>query len=356
LLNSTFGFLNTINNLVDFIIYTGDTARHDRDSGQARTINDVLSDHATVIRYFTDNFNVSNVKFIPTIGNNDMFVREIEASGPDSFLSNLSSLWNPFNLNLGDAFNTGGYFVQDVIPGKLQVISANTMFFSKKNTAVPDCNVASGPGAIELVWLKTQLQAARNGNYNVYIIGHMAPTDDLGAAIFYPNCFTQYVNLLGSYSDVIVGHFNGHTNADSVAVIVQNANSTNSYSYVPLTPKGLGSLDLSQTPIVMVLNNAPSVIPFNNPAVRVYKYDTRKHHLGELQDYAQYYANLTTANLVKSVEYKLEYVYSEAYKQSGLGINDWTTIINGFQVPNSVSLQNYNSFEYVQPTADWWEY
>src|SRR3954469_11201731 len=100
---------------------------------------------------------------MPTIGNNDMFMHDVEAGGPSSFLSNLSSLWDPFNLNLDDAFNSGGYFVQDVIPGKLQVISANTMYFSKKNTAVPDCNVAGSPGATELTWLKAQLLAARNG-------------------------------------------------------------------------------------------------------------------------------------------------------------------------------------------------
>ena len=58
---------------VDFIIYTGDTARHDRDGKQDRTAQDVYEDHQLGADYFTKTFDFSRPEFklFPTIGNND---------------------------------------------------------------------------------------------------------------------------------------------------------------------------------------------------------------------------------------------------------------------------------------------
>ena len=37
------------------------------------------------------------------------------------------------------------------MPGKLKVISANTMYLNNKNKVVPDCNVMGSPNAGEIV-------------------------------------------------------------------------------------------------------------------------------------------------------------------------------------------------------------
>jgi hypothetical protein len=49
---------------IDFIIYTGDTARHDRDDNIGRSKSDVLDDHKTVVNYFKKTYDVSTIKLV----------------------------------------------------------------------------------------------------------------------------------------------------------------------------------------------------------------------------------------------------------------------------------------------------
>ncbi|RUP06327.1 hypothetical protein BC936DRAFT_140406 [Jimgerdemannia flammicorona] len=201
LVESSFGFMHEHLQNVDFIIYTGksnlrkslsrthyrmeipatdivivfaicpgDTARHDRDVVVPRTSTDVLSDHKMVVDYFHKNFDTKRVKFIPTLGNNDEYLHDQIAFGPQPLLTNLTKLWAPFNLNLGETFANGGYFTQDVLPGKLQVISMNTGYFYAKNLLVSDCDKAGSAGDVQLQWIQANLQKARHGHYSVYLM------------------------------------------------------------------------------------------------------------------------------------------------------------------------------------------
>ncbi|RUS26548.1 hypothetical protein BC938DRAFT_470626 [Jimgerdemannia flammicorona] len=203
---------------VDFIIYTeipatdiiigfticpDDTAHHisiDHDVVVSRTSTDVLLDHKMVVDYFYKNFNMKRITFvcirshlemiiysnsiahihssvalrylvqIPTLGNNDEYLHDQIAFGPQSLLTNLTKLWAPFNLNLGKTFANSGYFTQDILPGKLQVISMNTVYFYAKNLLVSDCDKAGSAGDVQLQWIQTNLQKARHSHYNVYLM------------------------------------------------------------------------------------------------------------------------------------------------------------------------------------------
>lgn len=100
---------------------------------------------------------------------------------------------------------------------------------------------------------------------------------------------------MGSYSDVIVGHFSGHFNCkwifnfiicilihffyikdDQLTAVLQNKND-GTYTRVA----ALGAEEVPMTAeeleiykVVGVLFNAPSVIPEHNPAIRIYTYET----------------------------------------------------------------------------------
>ena len=67
--------------------------------------------------------------------------------------------------------------------------------------------------------------------------------------------------------------------------------------------------------VVVGLFNAPSVIPVNNPAVRVYTYETEgnAYPVGTIRDWDQYYVDLEKANSNGNVTYQLEYKASELY-------------------------------------------
>lgn len=132
----------------------------------------------------------------------------------DSIFNQLKSIWQPLDLNLTSTFTTGGYFVQDIIPGKLTVINLNSMYFFNKNSDVSDCSSSSSPGAIQMQWLQSNLQYYKSqAGHQVYLMSHVPPIDDDGSELYLSSCYSQYLNLLGQYGSIIAGHFNGHTNS-----------------------------------------------------------------------------------------------------------------------------------------------
>jgi hypothetical protein len=116
---------------------------------------------------------------------------------------------------LNQGFSSGGYFVQEVIKGKLSIINLNSMYFFSKNDDVSDCGSSNSPSTTQMKWLETTLKsfAQKKGQHQVYIMGHVPPIDDDGSRLFKSKCYTQYFDLLGQYGNVIAGHFTGHTNS-----------------------------------------------------------------------------------------------------------------------------------------------
>ncbi|KAI8342778.1 Metallo-dependent phosphatase-like protein [Chlamydoabsidia padenii] len=317
LVDASFKFMKESLQDIDFIIYTGDTARHDRDDKIERKKSDVLDDHKTVVNYFKKTYDVSTIKLIPTIGNNDADEHN-DLTPKSSIYKSLESIWKPFDLNLGDTFHKGGYFVQDdVVPG-LRILNVNSMFFFKKNDAVKGCDKSGSPGGDQIKWIKKSLEAAKKDNVMVYVMGHVPPNDDDGSALFTSACYDQYYNLLGEYGDIIAGHFTGHTNNDMLTAVVPNGKS---YKPVPATKNNLKNLKVGK--VSTMLFNAPSIIPVNNPAIRVYEYETghgKQHPVGTILDWKQYYVDLDKANKRGTVKYELEYQASKLY-----GVNKFDT-------------------------------
>ncbi|RUP06328.1 hypothetical protein BC936DRAFT_140407, partial [Jimgerdemannia flammicorona] len=190
--------------------------------------------------------------------------------------------------------------------------------------------------------------------------------------------------MLGEFADVIQGHFTGHTNGknsnqpgfrdflasakndnlhlfhhslslldDMLSFIVRNQTSTGNYSLITLTGSSLPHIDLSTNPIVTVLNNAPSVIPVNNPALRVYDFETNPHEFGMLVDWTQYYANLTAANNKGKVVWQKEYQALKQYGLKGLFPQDYTKLVQGFLVPNSTTWAAYVKYITVGSGVIW---
>lgn len=343
LVDASFGFMKTqFANEVDFIIYTGDTARHDRDTAQPRTGADVLSDHKTVISYFTKTFDLSRVKLIPTIGNNDDLVHD-NTTLSDPIFPQLAKIWQPLGLNLENSttFLNGGYFFVDVIPGKLRVLNLNSMYFFAKNPAMTDnCNDASSPGGAELAWLTSQLQAANDGKYKVIIMGHVPPADDKSKPTYFPTCQSAYVDLLGKFasSNVISGHMTGHTNDDTLSFIT---GTSSPYTITTIDKKNIDSLP-TQDP-VLVLTNAPSLIPVNNPAMREYTFDPSS---GAFQDYTQYYTDLNSANNGSGVDFQVEYSFNDQYGTKDLSMSSLISVVK--DIRNQKHDKRYLNYVTVQ--------
>jgi hypothetical protein len=83
---------------------------------------------------------------------------------------------------------------------------------------------------------------------------------------------------------------------------------------------------------------------FKNPAFRVYKYSKSKpiNEPFKLIDYDQYYFNLTEANRLGTIEWKLEYNFKTSYKGivDDLSGNSMFNLFNAIKTNESV----YNQF------------
>ncbi|OAD79585.1 hypothetical protein PHYBLDRAFT_162642 [Phycomyces blakesleeanus NRRL 1555(-)] len=313
LIVDSFGFMKKELQNVDFILYTGDTARHDRDPDLLRTIEDVMTAHRVTALFFSQTYNLTKTRFIPTIGNNDVFKKD--NVGPDNTIfQQLQVIWSGLNLNLTNDFLTGGYFVQDIIPEKLQAISVNTIFFFEPNLEIEECKVEGSPGYLHISWIQRVLRDARKSERSIYIVGHVPPKDNTGNILYKSTCYDMYINLLGSYSDVIVGQFYGHTNSDALSVIVEDDNSDFSLISATNDKSQLRSTEMVKRKVVGVLFNAPSIIPVYNPAIRVFSYTIKSanHRTGTILDWIQYYADISSkAN--EPIKYVVEYVASELF-------------------------------------------
>ncbi|KAG2343606.1 hypothetical protein BDR05DRAFT_1059503 [Suillus weaverae] len=76
--------------------------------------------------------------------------------------------------------------------------------------AVGGCDYANpkDPGNIHLDWLEEQLEAFRARQMQVWITGHVPPSE------YFPECYYRFVELNLRFQDTILGNLYGHLNVD----------------------------------------------------------------------------------------------------------------------------------------------
>lgn len=94
----------------------------------------------------------------------------------------------------------------------------------------------------------------------------------------------------------------------------------------------------------IVLTNAPSIVPSNNPGFRVYQYDVRD---SKLQGWDQYWTNLNEDNTSGNVTWSKEYSTAAMYGVSRLDTAGWQQFITKLKI-NKKIFSKYQSFLHVQ--------
>jgi len=308
---------------VDFIVYTGDVPRHYFDKQIPLNPQDVIDAHIKLVKYFQSAVDLNRVKVIPTLGNHDVYVTDkMSDEYPNPLLDSLVKIWQPYRLNLGDSFRRFGSFVQPVSPG-LSVVSLNTLHWFVENPLAKDCDGKS-IGSAQLTWLEGVLKTAKQNSQRVYLMGHVPPIDETTKKVYLPQCLKEYVNLSGKYADVIVSQFHGHTDCDIFSFVVQSAGKTD-YDLITVTKKSPPQFAAGNAQkVVGVLNNGPSIIPDNNPAMRVYDYSPKD---GQILDYTQYYTDLNKANAEGKVQWQVEYKFKDTYNVNNWSLSDWSKVL-----------------------------
>ncbi|KAJ4205431.1 Endopolyphosphatase [Fusarium solani] len=203
---------------VDFVVWTGDTARHDSDEKLPRNSGHVLGTNRQVAQKIIDTFSDNgqlDIPVIPTFGNNDFLPHNIFYPGPNKWLKAYSEIWHRFiPEEQRHSFAFGGWFEVEVIPNKLSVISLNTMYFFDRNAGVDGCADTSEPGFKHLEWLSVQLQRLRERGMKAILIGHVPPARTENKQNWDETCWQKYTLWLKQFRDVVTGSVYGHMNID----------------------------------------------------------------------------------------------------------------------------------------------
>ncbi|KAF9259533.1 endopolyphosphatase [Marasmius fiardii PR-910] len=198
---------------IDFVIWTGDNARHDNDRKLPRTTFEIYDLNRAVAHKMKDVFSSKGIPVVPSLGNNDVWPHNILLPGPNAITSQFSSIWQEFiPFPYRQVFQRGAYYSVEVIPDHLAVVALNTMYFYDSNKAVNGCPYSepNDPGNLQLDWLEVQLGLFRERGLQVWLTGHVPPS----RGNYFPECYVRYVDLALRYQDTILGHLFGHMNAD----------------------------------------------------------------------------------------------------------------------------------------------
>lgn len=225
LVNATFKWINDhLKDTIDFIIWTGDSSRHDSDEEVPRTEKEIISTNEFLVRKFEEVFgkeddedptNDFTIPIVPNFGNNDIMPHNIMQPGPNKWTQKYLSVWKKFiPEEQRHAFSTGGWFSVEVIPNHLAVFSLNTMYFFEHNTAVDGCAERSEPGYQQMEWLRIQLQFLRERGMKAILMGHVPPARTEAKLLWDETCWQKYTLWLQQYRDVVVGSLYGHMNID----------------------------------------------------------------------------------------------------------------------------------------------
>ena len=344
---------NANNNNIDFILVTGDFARHSMDTLSqhlGRSIYDpVESILSTCIQSIQKA--LPNVPIVPVLGNNDVVpdyylgldqslekVNELEV--PDSN-SDSEAMLATVTFGLKDAFLTkdefftfqhGGYFSRLVdLPStttleeeeeeggsSILVLSLNTVLYSVNHQPDPESKGRRPEDPYgQFEWMKSQLQTAANPNskrriVGVYLAGHIPPS--IGSyrhsQLWHDQYLEEFFAILqdysqGTYTDEnttppILGNFYGHVHTEEFRLLTYDRDvlgdrrsATNESTFEGGGRNRTKTTDFQPLSIPVLVTSSITPIYGSNPSYRLVNYDDQS---GALLDYSTHYLDLERAN------------------------------------------------------------
>jgi endopolyphosphatase len=222
LINATFTWIDeNIKDQIDFVVWTGDSARHDNDEKIPRTDAQVTVLNTMMVSKFEEVFGEHGptsslrIPIIPTWGNNDIIPHNIFPPGPNKWTKEYLNVWKKFiPEEQRHGFVEGGWFFVEVIPNQLAVFSINTLCFFDSNSAVDGCSDRSEPGYQQFEWLRVQLRFLRLRGMKAILTGHVPPARTANKMNWDETCWQKYTLWVHQFRDVIVGSMYGHMNID----------------------------------------------------------------------------------------------------------------------------------------------
>ncbi|KAJ3415732.1 Endopolyphosphatase [Chytridiales sp. JEL 0842] len=214
----------------DFVLWTGDTARHDNDPLIKKMWIEIVNANMLGLQRIREVVG-DEVPLIATIGNNDIEVHDqlpYYGDGSDNkVLVSFSRIWAESIIPIDQlpGFQQHGSYYRDVRVSPtltLRIASLNTLYLYISNRASNGARTcdssSSGGGGAVLTWLEKEVLAPvkcrnkqnKEDRMKVLIMGHVAPS----AINYWEGCLDWMNKLMEAYGDVIASQHYGHMNID----------------------------------------------------------------------------------------------------------------------------------------------
>ncbi|ORZ41691.1 hypothetical protein BCR44DRAFT_39281 [Catenaria anguillulae PL171] len=330
----------------DYVLWTGDSARHDRDIKLQRNEFEVFDSNERCARLLAQamrppsrdkdgkrrrrRHNVpgdgldSEIKIFPAVGNLDVHPHNL--LDPPSNTTHLQQLARalvpviPPTSSAGISLAANGTYHHVLAGGKLHIVSINTIYWTKENVwARGDCDDPNSPGAQLIDWTNATLaDIGQTPGAKAILLGHVPPATGSGGSSgnldddpepglppildsnYKPACHVRYLDVLERHAHVIASMHSGHVNEDSTLFVarVPFSNGTSvlgmidAGDYARRAENSDDHKALDDIRLLVPVYSAPSVIPVYNPGVRVMEFDLER---GEWKRWTQYYLDLDLA-------------------------------------------------------------
>ncbi|KAI9179583.1 Endopolyphosphatase [Blastocladiella emersonii ATCC 22665] len=299
----------------DFIVVTGDSARHDANLAKPWAENLALL--TTVADALAATW--PGVPVLMALGNNDVYPHNSATEHDPLFAAVAHGAWRAFIPPAERArfAQFGGYAVP--LARGVVGVSLNTILWYASNPAAMDC-VPGSVGARHLAWLESVLKDARASGDRVLVAGHVPP-----ARYAWPlQCLARYAQIVREFDDAVAGQVFGHVNVDHFVLLSATEETNGGVAVTEMTRQHLPRSEYARavhsaltfpspkSANLSVALVAPSVVPNYYSAVRRVEYDRSG---GPLLDYTQFFLNLTAPR----PRWAVEYTARDAYGLEDLG-------------------------------------
>ncbi|KAI7833972.1 hypothetical protein BX661DRAFT_140347, partial [Kickxella alabastrina] len=182
---------------LDFVIWTGDSGRHDGDAELPRTFDEIIEQNYITAAAMRHAFKQHRIPIVPNIGNNDISPHnELGEPGhkrAKKTFKQLADAWDGFiPQNQLATFLHAGTLPTMWLTTTTQSPLLNTIYWYRANAKVGGCRAEDSPGLEQLAWIRYQIRRARQRNRDLILMGHVVPSRDN----YRPTCYHGYARTV----------------------------------------------------------------------------------------------------------------------------------------------------------------
>ncbi|TKR70508.1 hypothetical protein L596_022530 [Steinernema carpocapsae] len=278
----------------DYLFWTGDNVPHIENYTMSYVVKSINSTTTWINTYF------KKIQVIPTFGNHDYAPANAFPDQGSVLYKETYELWKHWiGAEAKDTFLKAGYYKLTGKNGEIFLVPNTNLYYQYNNANLTD---KTDPGG-QFAFLEENLEAAEKANKIVHVIAHIPPgVFDRTPKFTWmtPEYNQRFLDITVKYASTIKWMIFGHHHTDTFHIVKDDK----------MNPVQMMLMAPAVTPWFSNLDHAGS----NNPAFRVFVYDTESW---AMKDVLTYYIDLDKLNQNSSSAWQLEYSFKKDYGIQG---------------------------------------